>query len=178
MHRFSSRGISLIELILYIGILSFVMVILADLFSGVLRTKSVTDSKVEVSSNLRFAADRMTGEIRKALDILSPTTDTPVNTLCIKMTSSTTTVFKYNSSTSALDMITGVGLDCVTGGTTSQLTTSLVLVDISENNIFTLVNNLSPAKKTIKIILKIKYNDAGRPTLQYSDSIKTTVSLR
>lgn len=156
-----SRGITLIELILYIAILTFMLIILTNFFGGVLRTKGVTDAKVEVVGNLRFIAERITQEVRRASSASVSACSGGLNTLTLGTNS-------FSVSAGALQF---------NGNSLSSAQISVI--DPGDGGcLFEVIPNSGSAKPTVRVNLKIKYNDLGRPGLRYAETIKTSASLR
>lgn len=158
----NNQGIGLIELIIYIAIFGVVSMVLVSLFNNVIRSKAAADAKIEVNQNLRFVIDRITKEVQKS-------TSNPIVSVCSNGLNTLTV-------SGGVFLVTG---DILQLGTNDLTSSKVKVVDPGGGDcLFTLIDSASPVKKTVKINLKIDYNDLGRLYLKYSNSIKTTVSLR
>lgn len=159
-----NQGLGLIELIIYIAIFGVVSMVLVSLFNNVIRSKAAADAKIEVNQNLRFVIDRITKEIQKS-------TSNPTVSVC---SGGLNTLTVSGGTFSVVSNVLQFGAGA------NDLTSSKVKVVDSGGGdcLFTLIDSTAPVKKTVKINLKIDYNDLGRPYLKYTNSIKTTVSLR
>jgi hypothetical protein len=80
-----NSGTTVVELILYIGLLSIFILLLFNLFSSLLssQTRSVAVSLIQTNGN--FILTKLTHDINQADSIVSPATlDTPVTTMTLK----------------------------------------------------------------------------------------------
>ena len=154
----NNRGFSLLELLIYIAILSGFLLVIANLFFMVSTSSVREDVRAEVRQNLRFASQQITDETRKAtaIDFVSANGDT----LRI-IVDGATTEFR----------VVGGILQKVRGASAENITTDIVTVSIADP-VFTQIGN------TIQINLKIDYNDNGRGDYKFFESVKTTASLR
>lgn len=162
----SSRGFTLLELLIYISIFGVVVFIVANMLVVILGGKSSAESQFEVSQNLRFATEKVR---QLVYDAASSTVSgsCPLNTLEVTIGGVTTTV-----------AIAGGVLQTTSQGTTHSLTSNLVTASSSGGCLFTRIANSPPAKPTLQLQLTIRYNDRGDPTLIFSDSVHTTISQR
>lgn len=154
----NQRGFSLLELLIYIAILSGFLLVIINLFFSVSTSSVRGEVSSEVRQNLRFASQQVTDEVRKAtaIDFVSVSGD---NLRLI--IDGAPTEFK----------IVGGILEKTRGMTTENITTNNVTVSTADP-VFTQIGN------TIQINLKIDYNDNGREDYKFSESVKTTASLR
>jgi len=72
--RTNSAGFTLMELVIYLGIVSFVTVLLAASMSNLLGGRGKTQSQQRVSESIQFLSDRITDDIRQATSISVPAT--------------------------------------------------------------------------------------------------------
>lgn len=154
----NQRGFSLLELLIYIAILSGFLLVITNLFFTVSTSSVREEVSTEVRQNLRFAGDQMTSEVRKAsaIDFISANGDT-----LRLVVGGALTEFK----------VEGGILKKTRGASTENITTDNVTVSVTDP-VFTQIGN------TIQINLKIDYNDNGRGDYKFSESVKTTASLR
>lgn len=162
----SEKGFSLIELIIYIAIFGVVIAVGTQLLDVSGRIRNQTEARYEVQQNIRFVIEKITENIRKASAISGTY---PGNTLTLTV-SGQSVVFSLSS---------GVLTIQEGAGPVQNLTTSDVTVSaIGGGNLFTKIDNPSPAKSTIQIKMKVDYNDLGSPDFIFGQEIQTTVSLR
>lgn len=156
--KINQQGFSLLELLIYIAILSGFLLVIVSLFFTITTSSVREDVRSEVRQNLRFASDQITNEARKAaaIDFVSLNGDT-----LRLIVDGASTEFRVN----------GGVLQKIRGASTENITTDNVIVSIS-NPVFTKIDN------TIQINLKIDYNDNGRGDCKFFESVKTTASLR
>lgn len=156
------------ELLIYIAILSGFLLVITNLFFTVSTGSVKEEVRAEVRQNLRFASQVMVDEVRSGKEIISTTLPNggSGNVLDIKNSGGSTT--RFNVSGGVLQRIKNLGLP---GEITENITTDKVVVSISPE----IFNRIG---ETIQINLKIDYNDNGRGDYKFSESVKTTVSLR
>lgn len=166
--KINARGFSLLELLIYIAILSGFLLVIVNLFFTVSTSSVREEVRAEVRQNLRFASQRITDEVRSGKEIISATLPDggAGNTLDIKITDGTTV--RFSVSGGVLQKTKNFGLP---GETIESITTNNVAVNTSPE-IFNRIGN------TIQINLKIDYNDNGRGDYKFFESVKTAVSLR
>lgn len=164
----NQQGFSLLELLIYIAILSGFLLVITNLFFTVSTSSAREEARAEVRQNLRFASHRIANEVRSAREIVSATLPDggAGNVLDVKIVDGTIT--RFNVSNGVLQRTQNFGLP---GETAESITTDNVAVSISPE-IFNRIGS------TIQINLKIDYNDNGREDYKFFESVKTTVSLR
>ena len=155
----NQKGFSLLELLIYIAILSGFLLVIVNLFFIVSSSSVREEVRAEVRQNLRFSGDQIITDIRSASAISVPASGSG-NTLTITVNTIETS---YN--------VFGGVLQKTRNSVTENITTDTVTVDIA-NPIFTRIGD------TIQINLKIDYNDNGRGDYKFFESVKTTASLR
>src|SRR3989339_2061277 len=77
----SSRGFSLLELLLYVAILSGLMVVVSDSFISLSRAREQAEARNEVNAAIRFAAERIRQDLKGASVVTTPILGTPATTL-------------------------------------------------------------------------------------------------
>lgn len=188
----SHRGFSLLELLIYIAILSGFLVVIINIFFTVSMNSVREEVRAEVRQNLRFASDQITSLARSATSFcVDPNPD------CSTASGSEGNILDIvaNNLTERFRVADGVlqKIQSASGGTCSvsdgckadcaifdsdcaieNITTGNVTVffPIVPPFIFTKIGN------TIQINLKIDYNDNGRGDYKFFESVKTTASLR
>lgn len=162
-------GFSLVELIIYIGIFSVILIVAYQLFNVTIRIRNQTEARYEVQQNIRFAVEKISEQIRKASAILAPVTGTPSNILTLTVGANQV---DFQIVSGILQMREGVASQW------QDLTTGSVITSApSGDYLFTKIDN-SPAKSSVQIKMKIDYNNQGRPDFIYGTQMQTTVSLR
>lgn len=168
LKNIKQQGFSLLELLIYIAILSGFLLVIANLFFTVSTNSAREEVRSEVRQNLRFATQKITDDVRSAKEIVTATLPDggAGNILDIKGIDGT--VVRYS-------ILNGVLVKTIKFGLPEEnsepVTTDKVTVNITPE-IFNRIGN------TIQINLKIDYNDSGREDYKFFESVKTTASLR
>lgn len=162
-------GFSLLELLIYIAILSILMVVISNILISFLKANGQSQSKNEVNSSIRFVGELLRQDIRNASSVSEPAS--PAGT------SSSTLILTRNGVTITYDTSGGILRRQENGNPTVDVTNSKVLVGTP---IFTRIENANSVFNTTSVAIAINmtfsYNSAS-PDLAYSDSLQTTVSL-
>lgn len=162
------KGFSLLELLIYIALLSIVTLIFAGTFISIDRGRGNIDASSEVDSNLRFAMEKITNDIRSATAVSTPTASSTSITLVLTVSGASTT---YDVSGGQLRRQVGAGAQ-------EPITATTVTVSAPT---FTRLDNtntyLSKTIISIKVDLTMSYNSAS-PDYQYSQRKISTASLR
>ena len=162
----NNRGTSLLELIIYIAVLSVVALVMVNIFSVSIKSRDLTNARFEVAQNLRFATEKIRQAVFDASSI-STSGSCNSNTLNIITGASSSSVFIENN---VLKMFENAA--------TSSITTANAIATTTGSCLFTVVNNPFPAKQTLQVKIKMVYNSQGRSDLDISDSTQMTISLR
>src|SRR3989344_4394989 len=166
-NKVCQRGMSLLELLLYIAILSGLMVIISDAFISLSKGRGQAEARSEVNSAIRFAAERIKQDVKNASAISTPTLGTPANSL--SMTVSGVPV--------VYDVLSGA-LRRTENGVVATTTGSLVFVDTPTFTRFENHNSVLGATTTaIQTVMTFRYN-ASSTDWVYADTMRTTVTLR
>ncbi|MBW6441228.1 prepilin-type N-terminal cleavage/methylation domain-containing protein [Patescibacteria group bacterium] len=160
----NNQGFSLLELLIYITILSSLLIIIVNLFFMISANSAAQDAKIEVQHNLQFALNKITSQMSNYDSDISIMT--PANS---GETSNILEVLRDGSNIK-YDVSAGVLRETI-DGTTENITSNNVTVDLT-NPIFKRIND------TLQINLKISYNDNERPSYKYSSDIRTTISVK
>lgn len=162
----NTRGFSLLELILYIAILSIISVVLSASFIALTQGRTRSESRTNVNSNLRFAIDKITQDVTSATLVTVPSFGT----------GSSFTVIA--SSTIAYSVVLGVLQRSVDGGAGQAITGSTVTVDAP---VFTRTDNynsvLNATTTSVQIQLTIHSKNTS-PEGTYAATLESTASLR
>lgn len=163
----STRGMSLLELLLYIAILSGLMVIVSDAFISLSKGRGQAEARSEVNSAIRFATERIKQDIKNASAVSAPVLGTPANTLNLTV----------SGLPIAYDMLGGV-LRRTENGVTASTTGSFVSVDTP---VFTRLENynsvLNATTTAIQTEMTFRYNSASTDWV-YADTMRITATMR
>lgn len=163
------RGFTLIELIIYIGILGVVSLIIVNFFGVFGRTRAQNEARSEVEDNLRLAIEKITRDVRIASAISVPSAGSGSSSLNITVGGVSTTY-----------QISGQGiLQRVSGGSSLDITSNKVSVANNSDN-FVRTDNASGNLRTtaLQVNLLISYASSGRPDYIYSNTGKTAITIR
>lgn len=162
-----SHGISLLELLIYIAILSGLMVVVSDAFISLSKGRGQAEARSEVNSAVRFAAERIKQDVKNASAISTPTLGTPASTLNLTV-SGVPVVY---------DVLGGV-LRRTENSVVASTTGSAIAVDTPT---FTRIENYSSAlgatTTAIQTVMTFHYNSSGGDWM-YSDTLRTTATMR
>lgn len=162
------RGVSLIELIIYIALVSVIIIVIANAFISIGQSGSTVQARTDVHSNIRFAVDKIVRDIKAASLVATPPT---------LGATSTTLSLTVSGDTIVYDVQSGQLRRTVNAAAPDPVTSTLVVVSVP---IFTRVENyntiLAATTTSIRVNMTISYNGAG-PAYSYTDSINTVASL-
>lgn len=169
--RNHSRGFSLLEILVYVAILSGLMVVVSDSFISLSRARGQSEARNEVNAAIRFAIEKIRQDIKGAPSITTPVLGTASSTL--QMNVSGMTVI-YDTLNGQLRRREGNGVST----TTALVTGTNVLVNAP---IFTRLENyntpLNATTTAVQIVMTFHYN-ASSTDWAYTDTLRTTVTLR
>jgi prepilin-type N-terminal cleavage/methylation domain-containing protein len=165
----NQRGFTLLELILYIGILAIVMVVIVNIFVALSKGNGNVEARTDVDSNLRYALEKINQDVRAASSVTTPAS---------AGATSSTLVMTVSGSTITYDVSSGQLRRQVNAGTPVTITPTTVTVAAPT---FTRLHNtntvLSVTVVTIVSDLTISRANTS-PDKQYSQRKKTTAALR
>jgi len=159
----SSQGFTIIELLVYMGILSILLFILTDIFVATLNVKSESESQAAVHQDGRYILAKLMYDINQASSVSSPSYSTYSDSLTIVINNSVKT---YNS--------LGDKLYITEDLTESNLLNSID-TQISDLKFTNLGNN--PGKSTIQISFTLT-SKMIKNTGPEVESFQTTIGLR
>lgn len=165
-----SKGVSLLELLIYLAVFSIIVVVLTSIFPVIVRVRATANARFEVQENLRSALEKIQQTVFDA-GYSETGGSCPLNTLGLGVGTATTT----------FQVVSGrLQIREADANPFSDITSANVSVAVSDGAtcLFTKVANPTPAKSTIQIKIKVSYNDQGRPELKFSDLSQLTISLR
>lgn len=166
------NGFSLLELLIYLAILSAVMSVLAGMFFSINKGQGQAEAMSEVNGNLRFAIEKLSQDLRSASSVSAPAIANATSTTMTAVISGSDVI--YCVSDGKLRRQAGGVCDI----SSEPITDNSVIVN---SLIFTRMENtnqiLSKTAVTIAIDITIGY-DSASPDKQYTGRKKTTISLR
>ena len=162
-----NEGFSLLELLIYISILSVLMVIIANTFISLSRGNGQSQARSEVDSTLRFATELVRQDIKNASAVTTPATGS----------SSSSLVLTRGGATIVYDVVNGTLRRTVNAGTPQNITGPNIIVStptfirIENTNMVFNVTDIS-----IQILMTFAYNSTS-PAWSYSATLQSTVNL-
>lgn len=165
------RGFTLLELLIYIAILSGLMIVSTNMFISLSRGQGQTQAKSEVDTSIRFATELLRQDLKNATAVSTPAAGVPNSTLTLtRIIATVPTTIIYD----------------VSGGALRRKEGAATAVNITNSNItvgtptFTRIENtnlvFSSTSVAIKINMTFGYNSTS-PDWKYSTSLQTTVDL-
>jgi len=154
------KGMTIIELVVYLGIVAIVLVTMIDMTTRLITTQTKTAATSEVQQNLSYAMSRLTSSIQSASAVSGTY---PSDTLNLTVDGNPVT-FKLNSN--ALEIEEG-------GLPSTALSSSKVVVSApSEGRIFTKVSNGAAISIQVNLMVALASD------INTKQQAQTTVLLR
>ena len=158
------KAFSLLEMLLYISIMSVVIVVASALFSMLIEGRQRNQALVEVQQQGNFILDTFSTTLKNSRNILN-------------ITSNSLTFETYDEQLNPVIISESEGIISISyaGGTSSALNTDSVLV-----NDFTIIDvSNSHTTGSVKLEFSISYNTSSqRNVLSVTESFTTTASIR
>lgn len=158
---------SLLELLIYIAILSGMMVIVSDSFISLSKGRGQAEARSEVNSAIRFATERIKQDVKNASAISTPTLGTPASTLSMTV-----------AGVPVVYDVLGGALRRTENSVVATTTGSAVSVDTPT---FTRLENynsvLSATTTAIQTEMTFRYHSSSTDWV-YADTLRTTATLR
>ncbi|MEK7553303.1 MAG: prepilin-type N-terminal cleavage/methylation domain-containing protein [Patescibacteria group bacterium] len=167
--KYYNKGISLLELIIYIAIFSVIILVMSEIFFASIKGGDLASVRFDVSQNMRFATEKIRQAVFDA-SAISVSGICPLNTLNVTST--------INAATSSIFVESGILKISGVNGTESITSESVIATTTPADCLFTVILNPQPAKATLQAKLKMVYNSQGRSDLDVAESQQITVSLR
>lgn len=143
----SQRGFTLVELLLYMSLLSVLLIVLTDIFASALSLQRETESFSAVEQDGRFIISRLQYDIGQASAIVSPSTlGTPANSLQITVNGIS---YTYSLNNGNVQLVNNNGTDVLNSydATASAFTVTRLGNSLGKNSIqvnFTMVGRTKP----------------------------------
>lgn len=164
-------GFTLLELLVYIAILAIISTFVTSAFFSINQGRARVEAATEVNSNLRFAIEKMSQEIKSASAVSVPATAGATST-SLQLTVGGATL-TYCIPDSHIRRQNGgpctASSDAITGD--SVIANSLVFTRLENSN-----STLGKTFVTIGVALGLQYN-SNTPEWQYSATKQTTVPI-
>lgn len=159
----SQKGFTLVELILYMGIVSIFLFVLVDIFISILDVQTDTQSSSNVSSDGRFLLARLSYDISRADMVSVPATfSATTNTLQLVINNIN---YTYSLQNGNLVLINNLGADALNG------------YDTTVSNVSFTKLGTSSAKPTIRANFTVQSKILRKQGAE-TKTFQTTVGLR
>lgn len=168
--RYRSRGFSVIEMILYMGLLSGFLVVMTDMFFTTLNVKTESEASSALEQDGRYLISRLVYDIHRASSIVTPSTlGSTSNSLELDIGPS-----KYSYSSSFRNLYLKDNLDTQRLNSNRTDVTFFSVKHLGNNR--TLYPNIVSPKDT----LQINFTLVATASAQHLEtrSFQTTVGLR
>lgn len=166
--KIQNSGISLLELLIYIAILSGLMVLVSDAFLSLSKGRGQSEARSEINGAIRFSAERIKQDIKNASAVATPLLGTPASTLSLTVSGDTV----------LYDVVSGVLRRKVNALDPEAITGVYVAVDAPA---FTRLENyntvLAATTTAIQVAMTFRYN-ASSTDWGYTDTLRTSVNFR
>jgi Tfp pilus assembly protein FimT len=160
-------GFSLLELLIYISILSIIVVIISNTFISLSKSQGQSQARSEVDSSMRFATELLRQDLKNATIVSVPAL----------VGSSSTLTLTRGGVVIVYDVLGGVLRRQEGASSPVNLTNSNIIVSVPN---FTRIENISSVFGTKTITIKVNmtfgYNTTSSDWI-YSTSLQTSVSL-
>ncbi len=156
------KAFTLIELIIFMGIFSILIFILADIFISSLKTKTASESSAAINQDARFIFAKLSSDINNANSINSPALGSSSSTIDLVLYGIPETIRLNNNN-----------IELVTAGNTYVLNSINSRIT---NLAFTRLGN-DPGKNTIRINLTLQSRAIVNNNPEVI-SLETTIGLR
>lgn len=161
------KGFSLIELLIYMGIFSILLISLLQFFGSILSVKFESEATSSVTEDGRYILARLSYDMRKATTVVTPTLGAQGPILHI---SGNSTDYTYEISGDNLQITnnTTLTIDPLNSANTS----------VSSINFKQLGNTSPGSKKTIQIIVVVKSKTIRQGGNIQTETFQTTIGTR
>lgn len=160
-------GTSLLELLIYVAILSGLMVVVTDAFTSLSKGRGQSQARSEVNAAIRFATEKIRQDLKGASVVTTPVLGTASSTLLMTVGGS---AVNYDVSGGQLRRQEASVYTAVTGSNIIVSTSTFTRLENRNTN-------LGATTTAIQIAMTMSYNSSSTDW-RYSDSLRTTVTLR
>ena len=162
------RAFSLLELLIYMTILSGIMVVVANSFISLSKGQGQSQARSDVNSAIRFSTERLRQDIKNASSVATPISGVASSTLNITVGG---VIIIYDTFNGQLRRKEGASSPVAV--TNNSVTVDSLLFTRQENYNTT----LQATTTAVQIFMTLNYNSSSTDWI-YSDTLRTTVSLR
>jgi len=163
-----ATGFTLLEFIIYLGIVSIVLLVSTAIYLNIVLAKAKLTAMAEVSNGARFVMERISENIRNANAILSPASGSSASILSLEMSDPARNPTVYDLSQGAIRIKEGSG-PTVNLTPASLVTANLIFTNTSYTN--------TPGTMRIQINLKY-YNPDESPEYDFERIFFTSSNIR
>lgn len=167
-HSHFSRGVSLLELLIYIAIVSVMMIVISSAFISITTSSRNVELRSGVNSSIRFAMDKIVKDIKGATTLNVPAT----------MNATTSTLSLVVSGNTILYDVSSGSLRRSVGGTPYTITPNTVTVTGVEFKRLESYNTVLQATTTSVRTTITMSSSALTGSYGYVDSMTTTTTMR
>ena len=161
------RGVTLLELLIYVAILSGLTVVVAQAFLSVAKARGQSEARSEVNTAIRFATELIRQDIKAASVLTTPTLGTASDTLVATVSGATVTYAVVSGQLQRNG-------ETVTGTAISVDAPSFTRL---ENYNSTIPTATLATTTSVQVSMTFHYNSLSGDWT-YADTLRTTVSLR
>lgn len=170
-YKIGKRGFSLLELLIYIALLSGLMVVISSAFISLSKGRGQSDARSEVNAAIRFVNERLKQDLKNATSITTPILGTASSTL--EMVTPGLTI-KYDTLAGQLRRTEGTGL----ATTTVAVTGPGVSLDTPTFARFENYSSFFVSTTTSVRVSAVFHYNASSTDWTYQSALQTTISLR
>ncbi|PIS05229.1 MAG: hypothetical protein COT81_02345 [Candidatus Buchananbacteria bacterium CG10_big_fil_rev_8_21_14_0_10_42_9] len=170
MSRLPKNGFTLLELLVYIGILSFVLVVIAGVFITFGQGKGKVDARAEINQNLSLIIGKIQQDLQDADSVSTPSSTNDATSSLSMDVNGTTVSYATSSDSTLFTRTSGSDTQTINSG---KVKFNSFLVERLENTNYT----LNQTFVTIKVIITASTNNDASEE-QYSQTKQTSVVLR
>lgn len=166
------RGLTLIELLIYIAVFSGIAVVTTNMFLSLAKARGQSEARSEVNAAIRFATERIRQDLKGASVLTTPILGTSATTLVATVSGVTIT---YDVSAGQLRRQEGVATPVAVTGT-SIFVNPPSFTRLENYN--AQVDTVALATTTaVSVLMTFRYN-ASSTDWTYANTLRTTVTLR
>lgn len=163
-----NKGFTLIEFIVYIGIVGIILLAASVIGLNILFGKAKLAAIEEVSQNARYASERISERVRNAQAINSPSigTTAPLLSLAMADAAKNPTIFDLSR-----------GIVRIKEGSESAV--DITSNEVSVTNIQFLNISYASTPGTVRVQMTVQYNNpSGRKEYEFQKTFYTTANIR
>lgn len=166
------KGFSLLELIIYVAVLSVVAMIVAGIFISLNKGGGQNEARSEVNSAIRFSLERISQDLKSATStsIISDPSGTTTASVILTFSAGPDTISYSTTTDNRLQRSLNGSPETLTSDKVEIIFLKFVRLE-NKNNV------LNKTFTSIQTEISGRYKSEN-PDWQYSESKKTTISLR